>query len=640
MKRAIATTTIPGDLGEKLHAAAGAGFEGVEIFENDFLYFDRRPAEVRSLCADLGLEIVAWQPFRDFEALPAGMRQRAFDRAERKFDLMDELGTRLMLVCSNVSPHTLDDAARTAADLAALAERAAHHGIAIGYEALAWGRHVRDYPDAWAIVREADEENLGIVLDTFHIFSRGNSLATMAGIPAGKIALVQLADAPDVSMDLLQLSRHDRCFPGQGDYPVAEFLRRLRDAGYDGVVSHEIFSDEFRSGSPRQVAVDGMRSMIWLDERMDGGSEARGGSADRGGSAPLPATEAPRLLSGVEFLEFAAEEAAAHWLGELFESLGFRRTHEHRSKDVSLYRQGDVNFVVNTEPESFAHSFHERHGTSVCAVAFATDRLGALRERTRRYLCTPFESRVAPGELDIPAIRAPDRSLIYFVERGASSPRFFEVDFAALGDPEHAGFGLRRIDHVARSVAPPEFLSSLLFYRMVLGLEPGAATDLVDPRGMVVSRALTAPAGAVRLPLNTSHAPRTSTRRFLARAGGAGVQHVAMACDDVLAVAERLNPHHVLSVSDNYYDDLDARWSIGGDMLARMRALHVLYDEDASGRYLQLYTRSINGLFFEIVQRDGYAGYGEPNAQARIAAQQREFEAVERAVAADASPRR
>jgi 4-hydroxyphenylpyruvate dioxygenase len=628
MKRAIATTTIPGDLGEKLRAAAAAGFQGVEIFENDLLYYDRSPAEVRALCRDLGLEIIAWQPFRDFEALPARMRQKAFDRAERKFDLMGELGTRMMLVCSNVSPQTLDDAARAAADLAALAERAAHHDITIGYEALSWGRHVRDYPDAWAIVREADEDNLGIVLDTFHIFCRGNSLATMNDIPAGKIALVQLADAPDLSMDPLQLSRHHRCFPGQGDYPIVEFLRRLHAIGYQGPISHEIFSDEFRSGSPARVAVDGMRSMIWLDDTLHGESP----EAD-------PAAGGGSMLSGVEFVEFAVEEAAARWLAELFESLGFRKTHVHRSKDVSLYRQGEVNFVVNAEPGSFAHSFHERHGTSVCAVAYSTERLEALRERTRRFLCTPFENRVAPGELDIPAIRSPDDGLIYFVQRTASSARFFAVDFIAVDDPEHAGFGLERIDHIAHSVAPADFLSSLLFYRAVLGLEPGDPTDLVDPHGMVVSRALTAPGGAVRIPLNTSHALQSSTQRFLLRAGGAGVQHIAMSCNDIFAVADRLNPLHVLPVPENYHDDLDARWSIDADMLARMRKHHILYDEDGGGRYFQLFTRSINGLFFEIVQRDRYAGFGEANAAARLAAQQREYEKLVQAVTIGTGPK-
>ncbi len=625
MKRAIATTTIPGDLGEKLRAAAGAGFDGVEIFENDLLYYDRSPAEVRALCDELGLEIVAFQPFRDFEALPAEMRQKAFDRAERKFDLMGELGTALMLVCSNVSPRALDDAGRAAADLAALAERAADRGIAIGYEALAWARHVRDYPDAWAIVHAADHEHLGIVLDTFHIFSRGNSLATLDEIPAGKIALVQLADAPDVSMDLLQHSRHHRCFPGQGDYPLPEFMRRLRATGYDGTVSHEIFSDEFRSGSPGQVAVDGMRSMIWLVDR-----EAPG----------RPAAGQTPLLSGVEFVEFTAEEDDSRWLAGLFESLGFRRTHVHRSKNVSLYRQGEMNFVVNSEPDGFAHSFHERHGPSVCAVAYATARIDELRARTERYRCTPFVSRVAPGELHMHAIRAPDETLAFFADRSGDGPRFFDVDFECVDEPEHSGFGLVRVDHVARAIAPSGFLSSLLFYRAVLDLMPGEPADLVDPRGMVMSRALVNSDCSVRVPLNTSQAMHSSTQRFLARTGGAGVQHIAMGCDDIFAVAARLNPLHVLYVADNYYDDLEARLGLDPDLLERMREHHILYDEDESGRYLQLYTRSVNGLFFEIVQRDGYAGYGERNAAARLAAQQKDYEAVAEAVSVGAVARR
>ena len=625
MKRAIATTTIPGNLGEKLQAAADAGFDGIEIFENDLLYFDRRPAEVKTMCADLGLEIVAWQPFRDFEALPAQMRQRAFDRAERKFDLMGELGTHMMLVCSNVSPHALDDASRAAADLAALAERAARHNITIGYEALAWGRHVRDYPEAWAIVHEADADNLGIVLDTFHMFSRGNSLATLDEIPKEKIALVQLADAPDVAMDLLQLSRHYRCFPGQGDYPITEFMSRLASINYDGTISHEIFSDEFRSGSPRRVARDGMRSMIWLAEQL----------------APCDTTRVDStvpLFDGVEFVEFAVEEAAANWIGELFESLGFRKTHKHRSKFVYLYRQGDINLVVNCEPDSFAHSYHERHGISVCAVALATRRADDLLERSKQFLCAQFENRIAPQELNIPAIRTPDESLLYFVDRSQSDSRFFEVDFEAIGESDHDGHGLQRIDHIARAVAPADFLSSVLFYRAVLGLEPSAPVDLVDPHGMVISRVLVDQGGSVRMPLNTSQAQQSSTQRFLERSGGAGVQHIAFSCRDIFAVAEHVERKHIVHVPQNYYDDLAARWSIDDDVLERLRRTHVLYDEDEHGRYFQLYTRSIHGLFFEVVQREGYTGYGESNAAARIAAQQRDFDNVAQAVTIGTGP--
>ena len=381
MKRAIATQTLPGDLGEKIAAAARAGFDGIEIFENDLLYFDRRPAEVRDMCRDIGLEIVSWQPFRDFEALPAASRQKAFDRAERKFDIIGELGTKMMMVCSNVSPQTIDDASRAAADLAALAERAAGRGLVVGYEALAWGRHVKDYADAWAIVRAADQPNLGIVLDTFHMFSRGNSLATMDEIPPERIALAQLTDAPDLPMDSLQHSRHYRCFPGQGEFPVVDFMQRLKRLGYDGTVSLEIFSDEFRTGSTRQVAHDGVRSMIWLDEQVL--------------QAKAPRADVP-LLSGYEFVEFATEQTAAEWLETLFTSLGFRKTHRHRSKNVVLYRQGDVNLVVNCEPDSFAHSYHERHGTSVCAVACSTERFDELRERTRRYLCERSNTALHP----------------------------------------------------------------------------------------------------------------------------------------------------------------------------------------------------------------------------------------------------
>ncbi|MCP5151471.1 MAG: sugar phosphate isomerase/epimerase and 4-hydroxyphenylpyruvate domain-containing protein [Ectothiorhodospiraceae bacterium] len=629
MKRAIATTTIPGDLGEKLRAAAAAGFDGVEIFENDLLYFDRQPREVAAMAADLGLEIVAWQPFRDFEALPAAERQKAFDRAEHKFDVMGELGAPLMLVCSNVSPHALDDPARAAADLAALAERGARRGIRIGYEALAWGRHVRDYTAAWSIVEQADHPGLGIVLDSFHIFARGNSLAGIATIPSARIAMVQLADAPDITMDLLQLSRHFRCFPGQGAYPVRDFVRALARQGYDGVISHEIFSDDFRSGTPQQVAVDGMRSMVWLEEAVD--TPPR--TSSRSARAPAPAP----LVDGIEFIEFTADEDEAKWLAQALGSLGFRHTHRHRSKHVSLYRQGDVNLVVNCERGTFAQSYHERHGISVCAIGLATSDLARLSARTGRYLCPAFESRVAPGELRIPAVRGPDDGLLYLVERGPGTPRFFEVDFEPLDGAEQQGLGLTRIDHVSRAVAPSEFLSTILFYRSVLGFEVSAPTDIVDPHGMVLSRALTAAEGAIRFPLNTSHASQSITERFRARYAGSGVQHIALACDDILAVAPRLNPLHVLPVPANYYADLEARWGLDAELIESLERHHVLYDEREDGRYFQIYTRSINGLFFEIVQRDRYQGYGESNAAVRVAAQQREFEKLQAAVSVGTS---
>ena len=181
--RSIATVSLSGTLEEKLRAIANAEFDAVEIFENDLLGFDGRPRDIAALCADLGLSICAYQPFRDFEGMPEPQRSRNFARAERKFDLMQELGTDLLLVCSNVSPISLGGIDRAAADFRELGERARSRGLRVGFEALAWGRHVADYRDAWEIVRRADQPNIGIILDSFHILAPRFPLSSIPSIP-------------------------------------------------------------------------------------------------------------------------------------------------------------------------------------------------------------------------------------------------------------------------------------------------------------------------------------------------------------------------------------------------------------------------------------------------------------------------
>jgi sugar phosphate isomerase/epimerase len=179
----------------KLAAIAAAGFAGIEIFESDFLAFDGGPTEIGRMVRDHGLEIVLFQPFRDFEGMPEPQRAGAFDRAQRKFDQMGELGADLMLVCSNALPLALID--RAAADFHELDERAARHGVRIGYEALAWGRHVNDHRDAWQIVQYADHPNVGLILDSFHTLARGIDLETIRPVPGDRILFVALADAPN-----------------------------------------------------------------------------------------------------------------------------------------------------------------------------------------------------------------------------------------------------------------------------------------------------------------------------------------------------------------------------------------------------------------------------------------------------------
>jgi 4-hydroxyphenylpyruvate dioxygenase len=259
MKTSIATVSISGELPEKLEAIARAGFDGVEIFENDFLAFDGSPADVGKMVRDYGLTITLFQPFRDFEGMPEPLRGRTFDRAERKFDVMQELGTDLLLVCSNVSPVSLGGIERAAADFHELGERAASRGLKVGYEALAWGRHISDHRDAWEIVRRADHPNIGLILDSFHTLSKKIDINSIRSIPKDKIFIVQLADAPLIDMDLLYWSRHFRNMPGEGDLPVREFTAAVAETGYDGYFSLEIFNDQFRGGSPRAIAADGCR---------------------------------------------------------------------------------------------------------------------------------------------------------------------------------------------------------------------------------------------------------------------------------------------------------------------------------------------------------------------------------------------
>src|SRR5688500_693911 len=262
LRTCIATVSLSGDLHEKIDAIAAAGFDGIEIFESDLLAYPAAPSEVRRMITSAGLRLPILQPFRDFEGLPEPYRSRAFERAERKFDLMGLLGTDLLLVCSNVAPTALGGFDRAADDLRELGERAAKRGLRIGFEALSWGRHVSDHRDAWEIVTRAGHPAVGIVLDSFHTLALGIDLDSVRQIPAERIFHVHLADAPPIKLDLLSLSRHFRSMPGQGALDVTGFLSAVEATGYTGYISLEIFNDQFRSASARQTAIDGRRSLI------------------------------------------------------------------------------------------------------------------------------------------------------------------------------------------------------------------------------------------------------------------------------------------------------------------------------------------------------------------------------------------
>ncbi|TAJ25570.1 MAG: sugar phosphate isomerase/epimerase and 4-hydroxyphenylpyruvate domain-containing protein [Reyranella sp.] len=607
MKTSIATVSLSGTLGEKLEAIAAAKFDAVEIFENDLVTFNGTPADVRRACRDLGLDIVTLQPFRDFEGMPDGPRARAFARAERKFDVMQELGCDLLMICSNVAPDSLGGIDRAATDLRELGEQAARRGLRIAFEALAWGRHINDYRDSWEAVRRADHPAVGLVLDTFHILARKTDLGAIRAIPRDRIFLVQVADAPMLQMDYLSWSRHYRNFPGQGDFPLVDFMQALSVTGYDGPLSLEIFNDQFRAGSARSVAVDGHRSLRFLQDQL---------------VLKLPPRSA---VSGTAFVEFALDDGAATEFERLLAGMGFRRAGRHKSKAVTRWRQGDINLVVNREKEGFAHSFNIVHGSSVCALGLKVTNAAATFERATLLLDQPFHQPVAPGELDIPSVRGVGGSLVYFLDETGPLSRVWEIEFDETGDINEEA-GLTRVDHIAQSMQYEEMLSWVLFYTSLLDLKKVPPQDVPDPGGLVVSQVIEAADGALRLVLNASQSQRTQSSRFVSEFFGSGVQHLALATDDMMQTVARLKRNGValLEIPENYYDDLEAKTGLPADRIAELRAHNILYDRDGEAEYLQVYVRPSEQFFFEIVERRrGYRGYGAANAPVRLAAQAR-----------------
>jgi 4-hydroxyphenylpyruvate dioxygenase len=616
MFTSIATVSISGALESKLRAIARAGFNGVEIFENDLLTSQVSAREAGALMRDLGLECTLFQPFRDFEGMPNTLRPRIFDRIERKFDVMQELGTNLLLVCSNVSPAALADRSRIVADFRELGERAAKRGLRVGYEALAWGRHVSDHREAWSIVLEVDHPAIGLILDSFHSLARSIPNESLREIDPARIFIVQLADAPVLQMDFLSWSRHFRNMPGQGELPIVDYVATLLEQGYAGALSLEIFNDRFRSSSASAVALDGHRALNFLYDQV----------ARRLAPRITPELPPRARVRGVEFVEFAANEGEVELLESLFTTLGFSRSGKHRTKDVTRWRQNGINFVINSEPDSFARAYDSMHGASACALGVSIENVANALRRAEGLQIGQFSPPLGPGELLIPCVHGVGGSLLYFMEAGSESA-VWDTDFVpAQGSPSNGSAGLLRVDHVAQTMQHEEMLSWLLYYVSLFDVSKTPVVQVADPLGLVQSQAIESAEGGLRITLNASTSSQTLSARFLQGYHGAGVQHIALATADIFASARRLRELGLatLPIPRNYYEDLEARFGLGETLLAQLAEFNILYDRDTDGEYFHLVSRAFaKRFFFEVIERRGYRGYGAANATIRLAAQSR-----------------
>ncbi|EBA16107.1 putative 4-hydroxyphenylpyruvate dioxygenase protein [Roseobacter sp. SK209-2-6] len=621
MKTSIATVSISGNLREKLTAIAASGFDGIEIFEADFIADHGSPRDVGNMIRDHGLDIMLFQPFRDFETLPEPARSKAFDRAERKFDVMQELGADLVLVCSSVHPASLGGIERAAGDFHELGERAAKRGLRVGYEALAWGRHINDHRDAWEVVRRADHPNVGLIVDSFHTLGRKLDPDSIRSVPGDKIFFVQLADAPLIEMNLLYWSRHFRNMPGEGDLDVTRFMQAVMATGYDGPISLEIFNDQFRGGNPRTLAKDGYSSLIAL---MD---DVR--RAEPGLEHALPDIPPRQQARGVAFVEFATRGEEAVSLQADLSALGFEQVGQHRSKSAALWQQGDIRIVVNEETSGHAASSWNARGTCVCDLGLEVANARSAAARATALGAEVFSQPIGAGELAIPAVRGLSGSVLHFLDEGSELSQVWQQEFAA--GPAPAGVGLTHIDHIAQTMSYDEMLSWSLFYTTLFDMTKAPMVDVIDPDGLVRSLAVETGDGALRVTLNGADSHRTLAGAFLSDSFGASVQHIAFATPDIFTTLEKLTAKgfNTLPISPNYYDDLAARFDLTEDLLQRMQTQGVMYDEQDGAGFFQSYSQSFSGnLFVEFVQRgQGYAGYGAPNAPFRIAAQKRQSRA-------------
>lgn len=617
MFTSIASVSISGRLDAKLRAIVDAGFDGVELVENDLLTYDGTARDVGRMIRELGLTCTAFQRVNDFEGMSGAARAHNFSLIERKLDAMEQVGTDLLIVGSNGSTATSGDRQRIVADFHELTERVHARGMRIGYEALAWGRYIFDHREAWAVVKEVNHPALGLVLGSFHSLVRNIPIESLPDIDPAKIFLVHLADAPVIQMDYRSWSRHFRYLPGQGELDLEAYVAALRARGYNGIWSLEVFNDRYRASAASTTAVDGMRSLRYIEDQV-----ARRLLLAKGSGRP------PRVqCHGIEFVEFAANDNEVEPLGQMFEALGFTRTGQHRSKRVTRWSQNGINLLINNEPASFARAYADMHGASVCAMGVRVEDVQAAMERARALQISSFSQPVRSGELQIPAARGVGESLLYFIRDGEEQ-HVWKNDFLAVSDAAGAsrGVGLTRIDYVTQTMEYEGMLSWLLYYLSLFAVSKTAQVEIDDPFGLVYSQAVESSDRTFRIVLNSSSTPQTLSSRFLHGFMGAGVQQLALQTDDIFKTARLLKDHgaQTLPIPANYYEDLQARFDLDSALIERLAANDILYEREGQGEYFQLFTRAFaKRFFFEIVQRRSYQSYGASNAAIRIAAQSR-----------------
>ena len=340
--------------------------------------------------------------------------------------------------------------------------------------------------------------------------------------------------------------------------------------------------------------------------------------------------ENPMGTDGFEFIEYAAPDPKA--MGELFERLGFKAIARHRHKNVLLYRQGEINFIVNAEPDSFAQRFARQHGPSICAIAFRVQDAKAAYERAIALGAWGYAGTAGPGELNIPAIKGIGDSVIYLLDRwrGKGGKKageignigFYDVDFEPLQGAElnPAGHDLAYIDHLTHNVHKGRMNEWADFYERLFNFREIRYFDIEGQVTGVKSKAMTSPCGKIRIPINEEGTEKAGQiQEYLDKYHGEGIQHVAMGSSNLYRTVDALHSRGVglLDTNDTYYELVDKRIPGHGENLAELKQRGILIDGKAGALLLQIFSENQLGpIFFEFIQRKGDEGFGEGNFKA------------------------
>jgi 4-hydroxyphenylpyruvate dioxygenase len=610
MRKGIATVSISGVLADKLDAIAAAGFDGIEIFDNDLVASPLSPREVASRCADLGLSIDLFQPVRDVQGVPPERFPAVLHRLRTKLAVMTQLGASVALVCSNVNDDSIADPNLTAEQLHRAGELAADHGVTLAFEALAWGRHINRVGPAWDAVVRADHPAVTLAVDTFHLLARGDGGSALAGVPGARIGFLQVADAPLLDMNLLEWSRHFRCFPGQGTLDVTGVVAATLRAGYRGPLSLEVFSDVVRETDPVLTARDAMRSLIFLEDQL--ATTMAPAEPARHSAVPpalaLRAAAPPADRTDFAFLEIATAPGAQD-AARLLESLGFGLHGRHRSKPVQWWRNGEAHVLINEQVSAPVSE------PTLTALGITASPVAAVAARAQALLWPAVNTTRGAGEATLPGITSPS-GLHVFVSDTPGTEGDWQSDFVPT--PSAPAGTWSGIDHIGIAVVADQLNEEIGFFRTLFGLSPGPVEEFMEPHGRLRSRALRPVRGDLRVVLNV-------VDTALDRSHPTGVNQIAFGCEDVLACVASLRSRGVsfMPVPGNYYTDLHARFALPPERLELLQQHDVLYDRIADGELLHAYTPVLEtGFYIELLQRrGGYQGYGSANTHVRLAAQ-------------------